>query len=106
MRRILLGLTVALLITSMAYCQNKDEANPTGSMSGQVTAVDWVGSTLVVDNTRFIVPFDTEIFEGENTITFTEIKVGDKVKISYYQDSSGTLNTKIITVDWKGEFTI
>ena len=104
MKKILLSFIVVLLITSVAYCQDKDEANPTKSMSGQITAVDWVGSTLVVGNTRFIVPFDTEIFEGDNTITFTEIKVGDNVEVLYYQDSSGTLSTKKITVNFKGEF--
>ena len=98
MKKTLLGLAIMFLITSVIYCQDESETLPAQTMSGKVTAMDWVGSILVVGNTRFIVPRDVKIYKGNDTIDFTELNLSDDVKVSYYQDSSGELNAKTIVV--------
>ncbi|MFH1641037.1 MAG: hypothetical protein ABIA66_03630 [Candidatus Omnitrophota bacterium] len=98
MKKILLGLAIMFLITSVIYCQNESETPTTQTMAGKVKAMDWVGSILVVGDTRFIVSRDVKIYKGADTIDFTELNLSDDVKVSYYQDSSGELNAKTIVV--------
>jgi hypothetical protein len=58
-------------------------------LQGRIVAVDWMSSTIVVsdiqsaDQITFLVPRETKITKGANTISFSDLNVQDQVSIEY-----------------------
>ncbi len=82
-----------------------DEAG--GTVSGIVTDVDWVSSSLTVrysnPNTRNAdeitvrVPREATINRGTRSITFSDIRQSDRVVVIYYSDDLSGLKARRIS---------
>jgi Cu/Ag efflux protein CusF len=72
----------------------KKKKNQTAS--GKVTAVDTNAMTLAAKDLTFNITSTTKILKDEKPATLAEIKVGDKVKITYKKDDAGKLNAATI----------
>ncbi|MEI8344656.1 MAG: hypothetical protein WCG06_01125 [Candidatus Omnitrophota bacterium] len=78
-------------------------------MDGQISDVDWVGSTMVVRwlnanddeyrETTFSINSEVKIFCGAKPMDFSDINRGDQVTIAYYTDpSTGEMKPVRVTV--------
>ncbi len=76
----------------LGYGQNSFAAPRAGSIDGTVVYVNWVAKTIVVrtldfDNythtETFIVTQDTEITQGEDTLSFSDLHQASKVRVTY-----------------------
>lgn len=87
-----------------AHCEETAAEREIMVISGTVTAIDWVGSVLVLDgDERYIVPDGTKVFKSDDTIGFGGINIGDSVKIKYYEDPDGNNVVKNIEVAYSGD---
>lgn len=87
------AVSLGLALISPCYCQDylSEEEQQFADFSGAVTAVDWVASTVVVNDVSFKVEQNTVIIKGTDTIGFSSINIGDQVDVKFYKDSAGEL---------------
>ena len=78
----------------------------TGTIQGNVTAMDWVGSVLTVDETVFFVASNVEVIKGSDNISFSDVDIGDSVVVTYSQERDGSLKAVRIVVVYSGDFPI
>ena len=74
--------------------------------SGRVVAIDWVGSTLIVDiggdEISLVVSRDTTFKKGIYQISFSEINQSDNVTVKYYDCGFAGLKATSVTVSSGG----
>lgn len=106
MKRILICvMSAAIVLMAVSYCPAQDaEGDRTGNMRGSVTSIDWVGSTMTVDDTKFSVSSDMEVYKGDDRVSFSDIEVGDQVVVRYRSGASGAPKAVSVTVDYSGDF--
>ena len=92
------------------YCQDAHKDRTINTVRGKITAIDWVGSTIVIrwfngteeltgEKLAFLVPRETIISKHAYPIGLAELKISDHVSIKYYRDSpSGELKAVSIKV--------
>lgn len=107
---VLLTIVGVVGFTIPAYCQEKIEQQATTSVSGEIVSVDLVKLTIVVkhlkdpitntyeDITISVLP-ETELVKRDVALTFSDLKVGDKVIIESISDVSGESKVVSITVE-------
>lgn len=109
-RLIVLFIMLQILAPEAALCQEVHNGRQIQFIQGEVAAVDWAGSKLVVrwfdnetlsnDEINFFVPDGAKVTKGNETVMgFAEIQVGDRVTVEYYNDSPGAL--KVISINVK-----
>ena len=90
-------LCVGIIITCvclarMPCCAQEEGQNKNCSfmkLQGRVVSINWVASTIIVEDNRdmdqvaFLVMRETRITKGSNTITLSDLNVGDRVTIEY-----------------------
>ena len=104
---IVIGIMLMITGTAMhCYSEDSSEANRTKTAQGDVTDIDWVGSILTVDDTAFSVASDAKVIKGSDEISFSEINVGDRVKVAYIREKDGSLKAVRIVVVYSGDFPI
>ena len=74
------------------------------TISGTVTALDWVRSTLIVryadpytgntDELTLRVIGDSELTRGSESISSSDIEQGDPIEVTYYQDDLSGLKVR------------
>ena len=80
--------------SATAAAAAKKKKNQTAS--GNVTVVDTNAMTLTAKDLAFNITSTTKILKDETPATLAEIKVGDKVKITYKKDDAGKLDAATI----------
>lgn len=81
------------------HCQEEALKKTIKTVSGAVTDVDWVGSSFSIDNSFTIrVPKGTRVFQGTESLEFSDIEISDTVTVRYYTDDSGSLIAESIDV--------
>jgi hypothetical protein len=85
------------------YSEDSSEANMAITMQGNVTAIDWVGSVLEVNDIEFSVPSNVKVKKGIGTIGFPDINVGDSVTVTYSKEKDGTLKASRVIVAYSGD---
>lgn len=89
------------------YAQEKDQSKSCNFMKlqGKIVAIDWVGSFIVVrdirstDQITFLVPRETKITKGSNTISLSDLHVQDQVTIEYCDAHFVGLKALSVTVN-------
>jgi hypothetical protein len=91
-----------------AHCYSGDSSETSGTrtMQGNVTAIDWVGSVLNVNDTEFSIPSNVKVKKGIMNAGFSDINVGDSVKVTYSKEKDGTLKASGIIIDYSGDFPV
>jgi len=97
---------VMMVLAAQACFQDGPKVYAAESAEGTVSSVDWVGSVIVVDDVRYAVPQDAAIYKGEDAIGLSDINVGDRVTVSYYDDPAGVRKAALITVEYSGDFPV
>lgn len=89
-------------------CYSEDGSEVIGpmTMQGNVTAIDWVGSVLTVNDTEFSVPSNMEVRKGAEKTTFSDIDIGDSVTVTYIKDKDGSLKATKVVIAYSGEMPI
>ena len=104
MDKILLVLIILLLcLTLPVYCQNNSGNHTMRTTEGNVTSLDWVGSTISVNGIKFSVSSNTDMHKGEDPIGLDSMNVGDSVTVTYYDEPSGIHKTVRIAVRCNGD---
>ena len=103
-KKIFISLILVFIFGILPLSHSEEENRSIKTLSGSVTAVDWVGSRLVIGNEEFEVSPKVKVLKGTNDAGFTDIKIGDKVRVRYYETQSGDFEITEINVDWKSEF--
>ena len=106
MRAGIIIIGIMLMIAGAAincYSEDSSEVNETLTVQGNVTAIDWVGSVLTVNDMVFSIPSNMEIVKGADTISFSDVNVGDSVTIAYVKEKDGSLKAARIVVAYSGE---
>ena len=87
------------------YCHADDGsgADPIMTMQGGVTAIDWAGAVITVNDTTFSFPSNAIVVKGTDIIKFSDIDVGDSVTVSYSRDTYGALRATMIAVGYSEE---
>jgi len=75
-------------------------------LEGTITSVDWVGSVMSVNNIRINVPSDIKIYKGNELIPLEDLKTGDSVTVTYYDDPPGVHNAASVTVQYSGDWAV
>ncbi|MFH1442101.1 MAG: hypothetical protein ABIH18_08705 [Candidatus Omnitrophota bacterium] len=93
----------ALICVNPCYAQEDlAEGQPILSVSGTVSDMNWVTSTLVVrsyhDEITFFVPQNTVITKGAKQIWFSDIHKFSKVTVMFINTSPGPLKAIRISV--------
>lgn len=96
---------LSFMILSLGWAFENDQAEKT--VSGTVSDIDWVNSTISVrcfdpysgnsDEIEIIVPEGTRIINGAETKSLSDILQSDPVTVIYYDDGLGGLKAKSIT---------
>jgi len=73
---------------------------------GNVTAIDWVGSVVTVEDTEFFIPSNVEVIKGSDKVGFSDIDVGDSVTVTYSKEKDGLLKAIRIVIAYSGDFPI
>lgn len=97
---------VMLMMAGVAmhcYSEDSPEASVTMTVQGSVTAMDWVGSVLAVNDIEFSVPSDVKVVKGSDKIGFSDINVGDSVAVTYSKEKDGSLKAVRIVVAYSGD---
>jgi len=88
------------------YSEDVSNVNRTMTMQGNVTAVDWVGSTIVVNDMEFTVPSNVDVRKGIDKVSFQDIDVGDSVTVTYGNEEDGSFKVIRIIVAYSGELPV
>ena len=88
------------------YSEDSSEVNGTITVQGNVTAIDWVGSVLTVNDIIFSIPSNVKVVKGTENIGFPDIDVGDSVAVTYSKEKDGSLKAVRIVVTYSGELPI
>ena len=107
-RRSLLLIAMAFLISNSGYCQAQaqDQEQNLMMVDGEVVSVDTSNSLIVVNaeiNYTFSVNLDTIFTKDIYDIGFSDIEKGDYVDVSYYDDPSGKHIATHISIDYGPE---
>ena len=90
-----------------SYAQDAPQQRELKSAGGQVAAIDWVGSKLVVntggDEITFVVSDDAKITKGTDEISLPDINVNDTVNVEYYNAGFVGLKAMRINVRTSGD---
>lgn len=100
---------IMLIIAGAAihcYSEDSSEENRTITMQGNVTVIDWVGSVLTVNDTEFSIPSNAEVKKGIDKIDFSDINVGDSVRVTYSKEKDGTLKVSRVVVAYSGDLPV
>jgi hypothetical protein len=91
-------LMVIIWVASFAYCQEAAKPPEAKILDGQIILIDWMASLIVVKwlpppdysktaEITLFVPEDAVIIRGSEPISLTDLEVGDRVIVSYYDTS-------------------
>ncbi|MDD5173295.1 MAG: hypothetical protein PHV48_00490 [Candidatus Omnitrophica bacterium] len=106
------GIVIIAVMLMMAgtamhsYSEDSSGENRTMTMQGNVTAIDWVGSVLTVNDMVFFVPSNVKVVKGTDRINFSAINTGDSVKVTYSREKDGSLRVSDIIVAYSGSFPV
>jgi Cu/Ag efflux protein CusF len=104
---ILVVIAALVFIGGTAHSQDDDMAPEFKTIDGTVTAVDAAVSKVTVsavNSVTFIVPLNAKIMRDTFDIRLSDLKAGDYVTVSYYDDADGKLQAQKITVEYgKGD---
>ncbi len=110
MRRVIIAIMfIGLLGALPSYCQNQPVKEEVKTIEGEIVTKDAVALTIDVkwlenameeayNQSTFLVSEDTPIICGIGNIGFSDLNMGDRVVIDYYEDSFGKFAAKRITV--------
>lgn len=87
-----------------SYSEDSLEAGRAMIMQGEVTAMDWVGSVLMVDEIEFSIPSDVKVVKGTDEVSFSDVELGDNVTVTYVREKDGSLRAVRIAVIYTGDF--
>ena len=97
-----------MLITAgtAAHCYPEDgsEENRVTAVQGNVTAINWVGSVITINDIELSVPSNVEVRKGTEKTGFSDINVGDSATAVYSKEKDGSLKAIRIVVAYSGEF--
>jgi hypothetical protein len=88
---------------SRCYSQDGAEENAAMAMQGNVTAIDWVGSVITINDIEFFVPSDVVVRKGTDPAGFSDINVGDSATVTYSKEKDGSLKAVRVVVAYSGE---
>ena len=94
---------IAVVLAVPCYAEDSEDQR-VETLHGTVTSIDWVGSYMTVDSTRFLVPPGIEVSKGNDQTEFSGINVGDQAIVTYKRESSGALQAISITIEYRGDF--
>ncbi|MDO8661627.1 MAG: hypothetical protein Q7K98_00170 [Candidatus Omnitrophota bacterium] len=96
-------LIFAFMIISPALADDSDDK----TISGTVTSLDWVKSTLAVryadpytgntDEITLKITGDSELTRGSDSISASDIEQGDPLMVTYYRDDASGLKIRRLT---------
>lgn len=112
MNKVVTFIAVSIFVFVFAVCsygQGNYVDSPPQTVTGQVSAKDWVGSMISVrwmqtqgiisyDEITIFVPDSAQITLHGKSIGLLEIQAGDMVKVDYINTSPGPLKALSITV--------
>ena len=102
------GIVTCVCMASLPCCAQEGSQDKSCSfmkLQGRIIAINWVGSTIVVENIQssdqitFFVPRETKITKGANTITLSDLNVQDQVTIEYCDSHFVGLKALTISVN-------
>ena len=100
----ILSIFIALIIFSVsAYCQDNSTSHVMHAIEGNITSLDWVGSTIAVNGITLSVPPNADIHKGANQIGLDAIHIGDLVTVTYYDESPGSHKAVTIEAQCNGD---
>lgn len=104
-----LACVLAFFIMAPSMVSSQQNASKLQSVDGVVSAVDSVGSILVVlvgnEQVRFIVDKKAIIQRGTDTIFLDDINQSDSVTLRYYVSADGTpIATSIVDSNLSNDF--
>ena len=102
--RIVYCLLAIFFLSVPSFAQDSSEGNAMKVIDGTITSVDWVGSVMVVNGIRMTVSSDVKIYKGSDLIALEDLKPGDGIAVTYYDDPPGTHNAVSITVQYSGDW--
>ncbi len=85
------------------HCQDFEEGGRVETIDGVVTAVDWVGSILVVNDVYLSVPSEAKMYKSNDTIELSDIEIGDQVEATYHARPTGENTVVSVTVQYSGD---
>ena len=103
-----LGIITSVCMARIPCCAQEEAQNKTCKLmklQGRIVSVDWVSSTIVVrdiqstDQITFLVPRETKITKGSNTISLSDLNVQDNVTIEYCDAHFVGLKALSVTVN-------
>ena len=100
---VVLAALLAIAGAAPCYCQNVEEMGRMEEIDGTVTSVDWVGSILVVNDVRLSVPDEAHLYKSNDTITLSDIEIGDQVVVKYIDKPTGDDLVISATVQYNGD---
>ena len=100
----ILSLFIALTIFSVpGYCQDNSTSHTMRTIEGNITSLDWVGSTIAVNGITLSVPPNVDMHKGANQIGLDAIHIGDLVTVTYYDESPGSYRVVTVEVQCNGD---
>jgi len=103
MNKLIGFLAVAFIVACAALARAEEET----TVSGTVTDVDWVSSSLTVryvnpytghlDEVTVRVPKEAKINRGTRSMSFSDIRQSDMVTMTYYSDDFSGLKAKRVS---------
>ena len=76
-------------IPCYAQEQSQDKSCSFMKLQGRIVSINWVGSSIVVediqgsDQVTFLVTRETRIVKGSNSVSLSDLNVGNQVTIEY-----------------------
>jgi hypothetical protein len=100
---IIASLVIAAALAGINCRAEESEGQGVETAQGSVTAIDWVGSVITVEDTRFQVPSGIKVYKGDDQLGFSDVNKGDQVTVMYKKESPGILKAISITVEYSGD---
>jgi len=95
---------IFLTLSSIIICAALADDSEDKTISGSVSSIDWVKSTVSVryadpytgntDEILFRATSDSEITRGTDSISLSDVEQGDPVSVNYYKDDLSGLKIR------------